>query len=100
MSIRALPPIPSRFATAPTVPRWAQRAAAATLWVSLPSALWRLAVALGVPLGLAESEYDSMLIPGGWAPNAGSWSARSSVCLVPPHADPLRDPLGDPRRHP
>lgn len=30
----------------------------------MPSALWRLAVVLGVPLGLAESEYDAMLIPG------------------------------------
>ncbi|MFG2546325.1 hypothetical protein ACGFOM_28200 [Streptomyces sp. NPDC048594] len=30
----------------------------------MPSALWRLAVMLGVPLGLAESEYDAMLVPG------------------------------------
>ncbi|MFC8373161.1 hypothetical protein ACFUIT_35280 [Streptomyces sp. NPDC057239] len=30
----------------------------------MPSALWRFAVVLGVPLGLAESEYDAMLIPG------------------------------------
>ncbi|GGW55379.1 hypothetical protein GCM10010503_35530 [Streptomyces lucensis JCM 4490] len=46
------------------MPLWARRAAAATLWTSLPSALWRLAVALGVPVGLARSEYDAMLIPG------------------------------------
>ncbi|MFJ5675646.1 hypothetical protein [Streptomyces sp. NPDC093097] len=38
--------------------------AAAVLWASVPSTLWRLAVTVGIPLGLAESEYDSMLIPG------------------------------------
>ncbi|MFI0774787.1 hypothetical protein [Streptomyces sp. NPDC021212] len=46
------------------VPLWAHRAAAAAVWVSLPSALWRLAVVLGVPLGLAPSEYNAMLLPG------------------------------------
>ncbi|WP_049573958.1 hypothetical protein [Streptomyces sp. SBT349] len=46
------------------VPSWARRAAAAALWGSLPSALWRLSLVLGLPLGLAESEYDAMLIPG------------------------------------
>jgi hypothetical protein len=48
----------------PAVPAWARRAAAATLWVSLPSGLWRVAAVLGVPLGLGESEYDAMLVPG------------------------------------
>ncbi|WP_425247447.1 hypothetical protein [Streptomyces sp. NEAU-NA10] len=48
----------------PRVPRWAHRAAAAVLWVNLPSAAWRVAVVLGVPLGLGESEYDAMLLPG------------------------------------
>jgi hypothetical protein len=46
------------------VPAWARRAAAAAVWVSLPSGLWRVAVACGVPLGLGESEYDAMLLPG------------------------------------
>ncbi|BBJ45494.1 hypothetical protein GCM10017744_083050 [Streptomyces antimycoticus] len=64
MSISASPPAPSPLLTAAPVPSWARRVAAATLWASAPSALWRLAVVLGVPLGLAESEYDSMLIPG------------------------------------
>lgn len=50
--------------TAPAVPRWARRAAAAAVWVTLPSGLWRVAVVLGVPLGLGESEYDAMLLPG------------------------------------
>ncbi|MFC9059067.1 hypothetical protein ACFTXB_13555 [Streptomyces sp. NPDC057074] len=30
----------------------------------MPSAVWRFAVVLGFPLGLAESEYDAMLVPG------------------------------------
>ncbi|MER5214282.1 hypothetical protein ABT063_27850 [Streptomyces sp. NPDC002838] len=48
----------------PGVPTWARRAAAGAVWVSLPSGLWRLAAAFGVPLGLGESEYDAMLLPG------------------------------------
>ncbi|POX44937.1 hypothetical protein C3489_35280 [Streptomyces sp. Ru71] len=50
--------------TAAPVPRWARRAAAAVVWVNLPSGLWRLAVVLGVPLGLGDAEYDAMLVPG------------------------------------
>lgn len=50
--------------TVPGVPSWARRAAAAVVWASLPSALWRLAAVLGIPLGLGQSEYDAMLIPG------------------------------------
>ncbi|MFJ9743434.1 hypothetical protein [Streptomyces sp. NPDC101166] len=48
----------------PDAPVWTRRAAAAVLWVNLPSSLWRIAVVLGVPLGLRESEYDAMLLPG------------------------------------
>lgn len=55
---------PARPTTASPVPPWARRAAAAALWTSLPSALWRFAVVAGLPLGLARSEYDAMLIPG------------------------------------
>ncbi|MFF3330165.1 hypothetical protein ACFYWX_11485 [Streptomyces sp. NPDC002888] len=50
--------------TVPGVPAWARRAATAAVWASLPSGLWRLAVVLGVPLGLGRSEYDAMLVPG------------------------------------
>lgn len=64
MTTNALPRTPARPMTAAPVPPWARRAAAAVLWTSMPSALWRFAVVLGVPLGLAESEYDAMLIPG------------------------------------
>ncbi|MFE2180278.1 hypothetical protein [Streptomyces sp. NPDC059455] len=64
MSTSAAPLAPSPLATSAPVPPWARRAAAAALWASAPSALWRFAVVLRVPLGLAESEYDAMLIPG------------------------------------
>ncbi|TQL18166.1 hypothetical protein FBY37_0050 [Streptomyces sp. SLBN-134] len=64
MTVSALPPVPARLVTAAPVPPWARRAAAAVLWTSMPSALWRFAVVLGVPLGLAESEYDATLVPG------------------------------------
>ncbi|WP_129843214.1 hypothetical protein [Streptomyces sp. RFCAC02] len=64
MTTSALPTTPARHTTTAPVPPWARRAAAAVLWTSMPSALWRFAVVIGVPLGLAESEYDAMLIPG------------------------------------
>ncbi|OKJ85758.1 hypothetical protein AMK33_38525 [Streptomyces sp. CB02400] len=64
MTSSTQPPTPTRLVTTAPVPPWARRAAAAVLWTSMPSALWRCAVVLGVPLGLAESEYDAMLIPG------------------------------------
>ncbi len=64
MRTRTPPSALSHLATASPVPLWARRVAAATLWTSLPSALWRLAVVLDIPLGLAESEYDAMRIPG------------------------------------
>ncbi|MEU9192971.1 hypothetical protein [Streptomyces hundungensis] len=51
-------------AITPAVSPRARRLASAAVWVSLPSALWRFAVVLGLPLGIADSEYDAMLIPG------------------------------------
>ena len=64
MTISAPPPTPARPATTAPVPPWARHAAGAVLWTSMPSALWRFAVVTGVPLGLAQSEYEAMLIPG------------------------------------
>ncbi|WP_406290448.1 hypothetical protein [Streptomyces sp. NBC_00209] len=64
MTSSALSPAPARPVTTAPVPAWARRTASTVLWVSLPSALWRFALVLGVPLGLADSEYDAMLIPG------------------------------------
>ncbi|MFC5143428.1 hypothetical protein [Streptomyces aureoversilis] len=31
---------------------------------NVPSALWRLAIVVGIPVGLAQSEYDQMGVPG------------------------------------
>ncbi|MFJ7626708.1 hypothetical protein ACIQZN_09485 [Streptomyces sp. NPDC097595] len=64
MTSSALPSAPARTVTTAPVPLWARRTASAVLWASVPSALWRFAVVLGVPLGLADSEYEAMLIPG------------------------------------
>ncbi|WPO76542.1 MULTISPECIES: hypothetical protein [unclassified Streptomyces] len=48
----------------PDVPRWARLAAAGAALTNVPSALWRVAIAVGVPVGLARSEYDQMGAPG------------------------------------
>ncbi|MFF9095720.1 hypothetical protein ACF1AX_21660 [Streptomyces sp. NPDC014802] len=64
MTVAAAPAAPVTPGTAAPVPGWARRAAAAVVWVNLPSGLWRLAVVLGVPLGLGDTEYEAMLLPG------------------------------------
>ncbi|MEU6165990.1 hypothetical protein [Streptomyces tanashiensis] len=48
----------------PEVPRWARNAAMAAALTNVPSALWRLAIAVGIPVGLARSEYEVMDAPG------------------------------------
>ncbi|MBC2879222.1 MULTISPECIES: hypothetical protein [Streptomyces] len=48
----------------PNVPRWARHAATAVAWTNAPSGLWRLAIAAGIPVGLARSEYEQMHAPG------------------------------------
>ncbi|GAA4927101.1 hypothetical protein ACFPM3_08930 [Streptomyces coeruleoprunus] len=50
--------------TLPHVPRWARIAAVGAALTNVPSALWRVAIALGVPVGLAQSEYDQLDAPG------------------------------------
>lgn len=42
--------------TAPPPPRWARRAAVLTVLTTVPSALWRTAMALGLPVG-ADGDY-------------------------------------------
>ncbi|NEC67085.1 hypothetical protein [Streptomyces sp. SID9727] len=64
MTSSALPSVPALPVSPAPAPLWARRAASAVLWASMPSALWRFAVVAGVPLGLADSEYDAMLVPG------------------------------------
>ncbi|MFV8128735.1 hypothetical protein [Streptomyces syringium] len=53
-----------RVTTLSNVPRWAQRAAVGAALTNVPSGLWRLAIAVGLPVGLAQSEYDQMHAPG------------------------------------
>ncbi|MEV4430042.1 hypothetical protein AB0K23_32695 [Streptomyces sp. NPDC049602] len=48
----------------PDVPRWARHAAMGAALTNVPSALWRLAIAVGIPVGLARSEYEAMGAPG------------------------------------
>ncbi|WP_240659785.1 hypothetical protein [Streptomyces sp. WAC 01529] len=48
----------------PDVPRWARLAAVGAALTNVPSAIWRVAIALGVPVGLAQSEYEQMGAPG------------------------------------
>ncbi|KUJ67300.1 hypothetical protein ACZ90_29975 [Streptomyces albus subsp. albus] len=48
----------------PNVPRWARIAATGAALTNVPSALWRTALAVGVPVGLGQSEYDTMDVPG------------------------------------
>ncbi|MEU1025561.1 hypothetical protein ABZ366_26490, partial [Streptomyces sp. NPDC005904] len=48
----------------PGVPPWARRAAVGAAWTNVPSALWRSAIAVGVPVGLAPAEYEQLGAPG------------------------------------
>ncbi len=43
-----------RPAPATTAPRWARRAAVAAVLTTVPSALWRIAMAVGVPVGVRD----------------------------------------------
>ena len=52
----------------PGTPRWAVVAAYAALLSVVPSALWRSAVGLGVPLGWTQEQLRSQDIPG-----SGTW---------------------------
>lgn len=53
-----LTPETNTFGPAPRpAPRWAQRAATLTFLITLPSALWRICMALGLPVGV-DPEYQ------------------------------------------
>ncbi|MFE7561367.1 hypothetical protein [Kitasatospora sp. NPDC057500] len=46
--------VPRKRAVRPAgTPRWAELAARATVWTTVPSGLWRLALGLGVPVGFS-----------------------------------------------
>ncbi|MFE7185535.1 hypothetical protein [Streptomyces erythrochromogenes] len=51
----AAPPEP-RVPPVPPPPRWAVRAAHVAAWSTVPSGVWRVALVLGVPVGVMERE--------------------------------------------
>ncbi|KFZ84323.1 hypothetical protein ED92_10535 [Amycolatopsis sp. MJM2582] len=52
------------FRSVPGVPGWAKWSAHTVALVNVPSGLWRLGLAVGIPFGLAQSELDSLNTPG------------------------------------
>ncbi|WP_455360668.1 hypothetical protein [Streptomyces sp. SYSU K21746] len=60
-----LSPVPAAAPTAAPAPRWARRAAHAIALCAVPSGLWRLAMAVGIPVGFsAEVLRTDYSIPG------------------------------------
>ncbi|MCL6287143.1 hypothetical protein PV749_04340 [Streptomyces sp. ID03-2B] len=51
----------------PPAPRWAVRAARVAAWSTVPSGLWRVALVLGVPVGVMEREEFLAAFPDGSA---------------------------------
>lgn len=85
----------------PGTPRWAVAAAWATVLSVLPSAVWRTAVGLGIPLGWSAGQPQRQQIPG-WgtgyvlAFSAGSlfatsltWEWSSGGASASPAGSPL-----------
>ncbi|WP_207400743.1 hypothetical protein [Actinomadura roseirufa] len=48
--------IPAKAGTSGPVPRWADLAAQATMWCAVPSGIWRILFALGLPAGFTGSQ--------------------------------------------
>lgn len=48
----------------PPPPRWAVRAAHVAAWSTVPSGVWRVALVLGVPVGVMEREEFLAGFPG------------------------------------
>ncbi|MFE2974429.1 hypothetical protein [Streptomyces sp. NPDC059258] len=48
----------------PPPPRWAVRAAHVVAWSTVPSGVWRIALVLGVPVGVMEREEFLAAFPG------------------------------------
>ncbi|MFE4213777.1 hypothetical protein [Streptomyces sp. NPDC056853] len=55
MTTDPVPPEP-RVPPVPPPPRWAVRAARVAAWSTVPSGVWRVALVLGVPVGVMERE--------------------------------------------
>lgn len=60
---RAAPPASS---PKPAAPRWARRAAVLAVLTTIPSALWRMAMAVGIPVGVSEEVLSERFSFPGW----------------------------------
>ncbi len=52
--------------TIPVAPRWARRAALLAVLTTIPSALWRMAMAVGIPVGVSEEVLSERFGFPGW----------------------------------
>lgn len=50
----------------PAAPRWARRAAVLAVLTTIPSALWRMAMAIGIPVGVSEEVLSERFGFPGW----------------------------------
>ncbi|MFH9732400.1 hypothetical protein [Streptomyces sp. NPDC017260] len=55
---------PSARLPVPPPPRWAVRAAHVAAWSTVPSGVWRVALVLGLPVGVMEQEEFLVAFPG------------------------------------
>ncbi len=60
MTTNSTPPAPGELPP----PRWAVRAAHVVAWSTVPSGVWRIALVLGVPVGVMEREEFLAGFPG------------------------------------
>lgn len=60
---RAAPPALSPI---PVAPRWARRAAVLAVLTTIPSALWRMAMAVGIPVGVSDEVLSERFGFPGW----------------------------------
>ena len=79
-------PRPARAQTTGTAPgapppRWARRAAVLAALTPVPSALWRLSMALGLPVGVDETYRQTHYGFPGWGTYHVVWISALLVCL-------------------
>lgn len=53
-------------AVPPVAPQWARRAAVLAVLATIPSALWRMAMAVGIPVGVSEEVLSESYGFPGW----------------------------------
>ena len=57
---------PLAWSRTPAAPRWARRAAVLAVLTTIPSALWRMAMAIGIPVGVSEEVLSERFGFPGW----------------------------------